>query len=107
MKKLVLAAVIVCAGCATTLKDMEPLGGSKADATVRMGYRVHEFEQALPNEDQALQSARARCAAWGYANAEPFGGGRTECEVRGGFSGCIWRRVTREYQCIDARPAKD
>ncbi|WP_258922620.1 YecR-like lipofamily protein [Klebsiella quasivariicola] len=45
-----------------------------------------------------LTAAKARCAAWGYSGAEPFGGFTSQCS-QPSSSGCMQTLVTIEYQC--------
>jgi len=53
-----------------------------------------------------LESAKARCAAWGYTDAEAFGGvTRTCADISTGR--CDIVRVTIEYQCTGVTPPKN
>lgn len=93
-----LAAAACLSGCAVQ-KTMVPTGGSRADGTVEMSYEVGEFEQAKIDLAQAGKDAARRCQAWGYSDAEPFGGQRSECQQRGGFGGCARTFVSMQFQC--------
>ncbi|WP_082547574.1 YecR family lipoprotein [Rhodanobacter sp. Soil772] len=100
MKSLFLIAVVAVAvsGCATT-KSWSATGGSRADATVRLSYTYGPFEQPRASEQQALNLAATRCAAWGYKGAEAFGGAEQKCTAPGGMGGCNQFEVTKEFQC--------
>ncbi len=105
MRKLALAclaASLVLTGCAVP-KDMVAIGGSKADGTVKMGYEYRMFEQPVVNAEQGKQGALARCAAWGYTDAEAFGGQTSVCN-ESNSSGCAKTLVTVEYQCTGGHP---
>ena len=104
---LLLAATFLCsAGCAKKVaKTWEAAGGSRADATVEVGYTYNpQNEQPQTNEEQALQEARKRCQAWGYQEAEPFGLIKSNCQqmVFQPFAGmvCVSMLVTKQFQCL-------
>lgn len=95
---LVIVATIVVSGCATT-KTWSATGGSRSDATVRLSYTYGPFEQPHASEQEALNLAATRCAAWGYKGAEAFGGAEQKCTAPGGLGACNQYEVTKEYQC--------
>jgi|SoiMethySBSTD1v2_1073268.scaffolds.fasta_scaffold605447_2 hypothetical protein len=97
---LTLAAISV-SGCATH-KEMVPVGGSRADGTVRLAYEYTLFEKPQVNGQQAMSAAQSKCSAWGYTRAEAFGGGSAQCLQVNGYGNCIHTRVTYEFQCIGA-----
>jgi hypothetical protein len=92
-----LCATAVLTGCAVQ-STLVPTGGSRADGTVRLSYDYGSFQIPKVDEAQGLNSAKARCAAWGYTGAEPFGGQTKSC-VSPTLGGCNVFRVTVEYQC--------
>ncbi|WP_321939822.1 YecR family lipoprotein [Paraburkholderia sp. J8-2] len=92
-----LGAAILLGACAAP-KEMVATGGSKADGTVRMSYEYGMFEVPEVNAAQGAAAATQRCAAWGYKEAEPFGGATKDCVESSGGSCDRWR-VTVEYQC--------
>jgi len=87
----------VLSGCAVN-KEWIPTGGSRSDGTVRLAYEYGEFQVPKLSADQAMETARQRCAAWGYTGAEPFGGTVRTCS-QGNAYGCNVFRVTAEFQC--------
>lgn len=93
-------------GCAATKKDMVPMGGSKADGTVRMGYTVGMFENAKIDPLQAETMAAKKCKTWGYDGAEAFGGQSSVCGQVGAY-GCEVTNVTVEYQCIGGKASQN
>jgi hypothetical protein len=101
MKKFVIAAAIVALGACATTKTLVPVGGSRSDGTVKLAYEFGMFEKPKVDAAAALQSATARCQAWGYQSAEPFGGYQTQCNAYNGY-GCARTLVTVEYQCNGA-----
>ncbi|MGM8850657.1 YecR family lipoprotein [Salinicola halophyticus] len=96
---MILFAGFLLAGCAVH-KTMVPTGGSKADGTIDLSYDVSMFETPEVNAQQGLNAAAKRCQAWGYSDAEPFGGATSQCVAMGGY-GCNTTRYTMTYQCLD------
>ena len=92
-----LAALAALQGCAVQ-KTLTPIGGSRADGVVRLGFTVSAFEKPVVDEQQAYRAAAQRCHAWGYSDAEAFGGRSVSC-IDGGSYGCNAWQVTVEYQC--------
>jgi len=99
------SAVAFLSACAVQ-KTMVPTGGSRADGTVEMSYEVGEFEQAKIDMSQAAKDAARRCQAWGYSDAEPFGGQKSQCQKSGGFGGCARTFVSMQFQCIGGSAPK-
>lgn len=100
------ASMVVSSGCATQ-KVLQATGGSRSDGTVELSYEYGAFEQPQVQWDQGLATARQRCAAWGYPDAEAFGGQKSECNARDMYGGCMRWFVTVTYQCIGDPQAKD
>ena len=96
-------AAVALSGCAVQ-STMVPTGGSRSDGTVKMSYDFGALQVPKIDPSQGLASAKARCAAWGYTGAEPFGGSTKSCIQGGGFGGCDVFRVTVEYQCTGNPP---
>jgi hypothetical protein len=90
--------LIALTGCAVT-KDWVVTGGSRADAIMKLSYEHSIYEAPQTDPQQALNLARSRCTAWGYSNAEAFGGETRVCN-NPSSSGCNSWIVTREYQCL-------
>lgn len=96
--RYLLISSLTLGGCAAKLVDWQATGGSRADGTVRLSYRL-DRPKIRTDPAQAASLAKARCAAWGYEDAEPFGGETKICDERLlGMCGA-WT-VTREYQCL-------
>ena len=93
-----LETFLVAAGCSTN-KTLTPTGGSRLDGTVEMSYEIGSLQKAEINMEQGLTSARERCRAWGYSDAQPFGGERRTCQASNSY-GCIQYLVTVTYQCL-------
>ena len=107
MRSLKLAAAVVLAvsmsGCAVQ-KELVPTGGSRSDGTVRMSFEIGLFETPKIDREKTIATAGARCKAWGYDRAEPFGGATRECNSM--MSGdCMQWLVSVEFQCIKNEPA--
>jgi len=96
------AAIFVLAGCATD-KILQATGGSRADGTVDLSYEYGMFERPTLHMQEALQTARERCRAWGYTDAQPFGGQKNLCQQSNEY-GCIRTLVTVTYQCTGTGP---
>ena len=76
MKKrmLILLTVITASviGCAKA--QWQATGGNRSGATVDISYELNSVTRAPDNDTEALRLARERCKAWGYEDAEAFGG---------------------------------
>lgn len=101
MATLVLAFGV--AGCAS-VKTLEATGGSRSDGTVELSYEYGAFEAPQVQWERGLLTARERCAAWGYSDAEAFGGQKSTCQIPGTYQ-CVRFFVTVTYQCIAAGDA--
>lgn len=102
---LAVALALSVTGCAKPVAKMwQAAGGSRADATVTVGYTYNpNMEVPQVNADQAHNEAVARCRAWGYQDAEPFGLVSRHCSnMVYGFGGptCLEMLVTQQYQCL-------
>ena len=96
---LLLAALFLCGlGCAKKVtKYWEAAGGSRADATVIVGYTYNpQLEIPVPDGSQAHAEAVKRCQAWGYQEAEAFGLVTKRCQD----PQCVEMLVTQQYQCL-------
>jgi hypothetical protein len=102
------ALVSLVAGCAT-VKVPQATGGSRSDGVVDLSYEYGMFEKPQVDWGQAASVARERCAAWGYTDAQPFGGAKSECQAFNGYGNCVRQLVTVSYQCtgIDAVQAHE
>lgn len=100
MKKI-LAGSLVALSVSSCAVNVTPVatGGSKADGTVVISYEFGAFEQPIVNWEAAEADAKARCKAWGYKKASPFGGGNNVCVARNGYGNCIRMRVETTFQC--------
>jgi hypothetical protein len=96
-KLALVSAVAVLAGCAT-VSQMQATGGSRSDGIVKLSFEYGMFDKLQLDQGAALQTARQRCAVWGYTDADPFGGVTRQCQ---GYSslGCTHWFATKEYQC--------
>lgn len=104
-------AVAMMAGCAAkpVHKDWIAVGGSRSDATIKLGYTYNPVTE-IPtlNQQQALDLATQKCQTWGYERAEPFGSVMENCgQVQyNGFAGpqCVKMNATAEFQCVGKIP---
>lgn len=90
--------VLMVSGC-TVKKEMVPIGGSRADGTVRMGYSYGIFEDPVTDMVQATERAGSKCRLWGYRDAEAFGGQTRQCSIKNAEGNCIRYDVMAEFQC--------
>lgn len=107
MTLVLAAAFAIGTGCApkSVVKNWEAAGGSRADATVEVGFTYYpQSEKPEMSEAQAQAEALRRCQAWGYTDAEPFGLVKEQCQRQDfvPFVGlvCGQMLVTRQYQCL-------
>ena len=91
--------VLLLNGC-SAVKRATPMGGSRADGTIEMGYEQGEFQTVEIDWATADREAKARCQSWGYTDAQRFGGMKRVCNQPGGFSGCARHMVSVQYQCL-------
>ena len=103
-KRALVAVCLVLTACAVPVKQMQAVGGSRADGTIKMSYEYGRFEQPQVNIGQGAAVAKGRCAAWGYTGAEPFGGQTKECVLYSN-STCERFKVITEYQCTGTPPS--
>jgi hypothetical protein len=93
---LVITALVGC----SVKRDFYATGGSRADGVVDMAYDYRSLENPVIDPKQAYSIARSKCALWGYADTEPFGGKIQACTLRSGFGECAAWQVTIKYQCL-------
>jgi hypothetical protein len=96
-----LVGIAFLSGCAVQ-EQWAATGGSRADGTVELAYEYGGFEKPEVDEEQGVELAASRCAAWGYPASEPFGSAMKKCEMVGGYGNCLRWLVTRSYQCVGA-----
>jgi YecR-like lipoprotein len=100
---LFLSVSLFLCGC-TVKKDFVPIGGSRADGTVKLGFSHGVFESPEIDREQAISAAKGRCAAWGYKGAEPFGAVMKQC-VSASSAGCNRWNVIVDFQCTGSQAA--
>jgi hypothetical protein len=110
LKRLLTLATALCgglalSGCATPITPA-PTGGNRAGGTVDMSFEYSNFQRPVINWDQAKLTAKQRCIAWGYSDADPFGGTRTQCVYANVYGGCVRQTVTMTYQCTGNIPTR-
>ncbi|MBV9694833.1 MAG: hypothetical protein JO261_14135 [Alphaproteobacteria bacterium] len=93
-----MCAVLGLTACEST-KVLQATGGSRADGTVNLSFNYGLFEQPKIDWGAALETARTSCKAWGYSDAQKFGGGLQHCEAMNGYGQCMAWAVTVTYQC--------
>jgi len=104
LRRILIGGVIATlAGCATPIA-MESTGGSRADGSITMSYEYGMFQRPEVDHEAAARTAGARCQAWGYDRAEPFGAGEQTCLARNEY-GCLRWRVDTKFQCLGAPSA--
>ena len=102
---LFLTLILTSCAAKNVHKDWVATGGSRADATVKLSYQYSRSEIPTVSEQQGLEVAKKRCASWGYADAEEFGGTVTQCVTTRvnpwtGVSECNDTLITKQYQCL-------
>jgi len=95
------AIALSLTGCVVN-KELVPTGGSRSDGTVVLSYTYGLFEQPKIDAVQGQQSAAQRCRAWGYSEAEAFGGSTQQCLSHDMYGSCTMVQVNVQYQCIGA-----
>jgi hypothetical protein len=70
-----------------------------------MSYDVGAFERVKVDPKQGAEAAKQRCIAWGYENAEAFGGeSRTCAYFSSSLNTCSTWTITVQYQCTGTIP---
>ena len=91
---------IAVVGCVSSVqKDLIATGGSRADGTIQLSFEHSNLEKPQLDLAKGLETARARCKAWGYSDAEQFGGTARQCQVPNQY-GCMRWFVTVTFQCL-------
>lgn len=98
MRNILLILIALSFSACAVQKEMVATGGSRADGTIKLSYQVSPIELPIIDENRSLTAAAQRCQAWGYENAEKFGGSNTTC-TSPSFVGCALYTITTEYQC--------
>ena len=101
MKKLLLflIPIILFSSCHVT-KDLDIVGGSKADAIVEMTYEYHLFQKVMLSWEESQEKATNTCREWGYISAKRFEKPKKDC-IGWSKDGCFKWRVTWQYQCLE------
>src|SRR5690348_8046420 len=94
------AGLLLIAGCATNITP-QATAGSKADGTVTLSYEYGMIEQPVVDWSVANKTAKERCKAWHYRNAEAFGGSQNRCLASDAYGSCGRTQVNVTYQCTD------
>ncbi|WP_287934170.1 YecR family lipoprotein [Arthrobacter sp.] len=97
----IFGACALLSACATPV-TMQAFGGSRSDGVVKLGFTYGAFEKPIVDQAAAHETAKSRCAVWGYKDAEPFGGAMQQCLASNQY-GCVQMQVTVEYQCTGAK----
>lgn len=100
MKRISLIFILALYSCATNVTP-QPIGGSKADGTVTLSFQYGMFETPVVDWVTASGNAVERCKAWGYKNANAFGGSQNICLAHNGYGNCVRTQVNVTYQCMD------
>lgn len=101
---LAIAVIIVVGACAKPIPvnlTPQPVSGSKADGMVRVAYTEHITEIVTADWEGAKAEALQRCQAWGYTRVDEFAGISRECDTIDQYGNCLYRTVSRDYQCLD------
>jgi len=93
-----LLLVLTLSSCATP-KILQATGGSRSDAVIEMAYTLGVFEEPVIDWALTQQTAGEKCIAWGYADAQPFGGQIQVCQQYDAYGSCLQALVTVKYQC--------
>ncbi len=96
------AISLLVSACASN-KTPIPTGGSRADGVIELSYEVGMFEEPVVDWLSANESASQRCQAWGYKEAEAFGGQKSQCQNYNAYGNCVRTLVTVNYQCIESQ----
>lgn len=80
-------------------KKLEPMGGSRSDGTVTMGFDYSAFNEPIWNLSEGETQAKGICKGWGYDSAQSFGDAKQQCISRDGNGVCMRWRIFANFQC--------
>lgn len=98
MRVILIISLLLLSNC-TSVKYLQATGGSKADGVVNLSYTYGLFEEPIVDSENAYWTAKQRCNAWGYNDAQAFGGSTSTCQDADGYGSCDSWLVTVPYQC--------
>lgn len=98
MKKILIVLITIALSSCATVETPIPISGSKSDGTVTLAYQYGAFEEPVIDWNSTNIKAKERCKAWGYHNAQPFGGNQSSCIAYNQY-GCVQEQVNIMYQC--------
>ena len=97
-------AIMSILGCAVN-KELLPIGGSRSDGTITLGFTHGAMRIPQVDMQQGLRTAQKSCAAWGYTGAEQFAQSTQQCAEFSRDIGCVRYSVAVQYQCTGAPSA--
>jgi hypothetical protein len=93
-------AVLAICGC-TTYKVWSEFDSDPGAGTIQLAYEYRKFESPQVDERAGVNTARSRCADWGFKDAARKGEDRI-C-LDGNDGDCRKWRVVREYRCLSKK----
>lgn len=95
---VVLVVALAVTGC-TTYKLWTETDADERAGMVQLSYEYRRFENPQVDERAAIETAKERCAGWGYGSNALRDGEENSC-LDGTKSDCSKWRVTRTYRCV-------
>ncbi len=95
------AFLILCASACATENPLRTTGTSPADGIVQLSYQYVLSDRPVIDWVSAQNTARERCVAWGYSDAQRFERGRQHCMTQDIFGRCKSFNVNVAYHCTD------
>ena len=89
--------MLAAAGC-TTYKLWTEADADPREGTLQLAYEYRKFENPQVDERAGIETARERCADWGYKAGAQRGGEERIC-LDGTKADCSKWRVLRTYRC--------
>ena len=97
MKKTIFLIALLLTGSGCVVQKIPfATGGSRSDGVITMSYTYGAFSTVEIDWGAVQSDAANKCAGWGYASAQPFGGQQTTCLDRD----CYSMQVDIDYQCM-------
>jgi hypothetical protein len=99
-RTLIAVCALAVAGC-TTYKLWTEFDADPREGTIQLGYEYRKFENPQVDERAAIETARERCAEWGYKGAQRIREERIclDGTPDGSKGDCSKWRVIRTYRC--------
>jgi hypothetical protein len=93
------ALLCLCVSSCATDNELKTSGMSPADGIVQLSIQYELSDRPVIDSDTAQNTARERCSAWGYSDAQRFEPGQQQCLTQDIFGHCKSYNLNLTYHC--------